>query len=480
MTYDRHNISSIENYAKKLEGKTFYDVLNEQNLDYETTQVIIEQFGNTRRKGGVGNFLEAIYFGYEVNSDSRADFHEVGLELKVTPYEVNKKNEYRAGERLVLGMIDYNNPIDTDLFSSHLWEKMQKILLIYYFRPKNITDKFSHRIDYTTIFTPNYHDLEIIKSDYEKITKKIASGKAHELSESDTLYLAACTKGATAASSFTSQYYNPDIKAKKRAFSLKQSYMHTVLNNLVYTSTTGAEKIIGHPNNLSKQTLEEFILNSLSKYYGYSDKDLCTLFHRPYNQSKAQWVELAYRMLGIKSNSADEFKKANIVVKSIRIEENGKNRESMSLPNFKFTDLLQENWDNSSLYKYFDETKFLFIIFKKKGDTYFFEKAKFWNMPMSDLNGDVYECWHLTKEIVTKGVNFTHTSNGISNNFPGLRDNPVLHVRPHASKSAYLLHDGTSIGNIHKDAYKLPDGQWMTRQCFWLNNSYILKQIHLH
>ena len=30
--------------------------------------------------------------------------------------------------------------------------------------------------------------------------------------------------------------------------------------------------------------------------------------------------DLAYRMLGIKSNRAEEFEKANIVVKAIRIE----------------------------------------------------------------------------------------------------------------------------------------------------------------
>ena len=35
-------------------------------------------------------------------------------------------------------------------------------------------------------------------------------------------------------------------------------------------------------------------------------------------------IDLAYRMLGIRSNQAEEFVKANVVVKAIRIEENGK------------------------------------------------------------------------------------------------------------------------------------------------------------
>ncbi len=477
MTYNRNSAKSIEEYAKRLVGKTFYEVLDEQDIDSETRNDIIETYGNPRRKGGLGNFLEEIYFNYKANSDSRADFYEVGIELKASPYEINSKKQYRAGERLVLSMIDYNNPVEFDLLTSHLWEKIQKILLVYYFRTKHITDKLDYRIDYTSLFSPEASDLEIIKADYQKIVDKIAAGKAHELSESDTLYLAASTKGATAASSFATQYYNSHEKAKKRAFSFKQSYMHTVLNNLINKSLEEAERIITDSTALQTNTLENFILEALSQYQGKSDRDLCELFDREYNNNKAQWVDLTYRMLGIKSNKAEEFTKANIVVKSIRIEENGSMNESMSFPSFNFKELISQEWEDSSVYKYFDETKFLFVVYRKQGDTYIFDKAKFWNMPVYDLDGDVYACWKSTCDIISNGVRFTHTNKGIENNLPGRKDNPIMHVRPHATKSAYKLHDGTCYGNLQRDAYELPDGQWMTRQCFWLNNSYIINRI---
>ena len=41
-------------------------------------------------------------------------------------------------------------------------------------------------------------DLLIIRQDYETIIKKIKRGEAHLLSEGDTMYLGACTKGASA------------------------------------------------------------------------------------------------------------------------------------------------------------------------------------------------------------------------------------------------------------------------------------------
>ena len=67
-----------------------------------------------------------------------------------------------------------------------------------------------YQIDYVKLFTPPIDDLKIIEEDYKTIIDKIAEGKAHELSESDTMYLGACTKGATAEKSTVPQYYNPD------------------------------------------------------------------------------------------------------------------------------------------------------------------------------------------------------------------------------------------------------------------------------
>lgn len=66
-----------------------------------------------------------------------------------------------------------------------------------------------------------------------------------------------------------------------------------------------------------------------------------------------------------------------------------------------------------------------------------------------------------------------------SNNLPDPGYNGIAHVRPHASQSAYRLEDGTEYGDISKDASILPDGRAMTKQSFWLNNTYIRAQLKL-
>lgn len=474
--YDKTSPQSILAYAKKLEGKTFQDI-KQSYLDYHN-QTENENVEDSNAKGQLGNFLEEYYFGYKPNSDQEADFKDAGIELKQTCVDLKKNGEYTAGERLSITNISYEEPVEIDFYKSHVWNKIRLILLIHYLRDKTIP-RMHNKILFANLFTPPECDLKIIIDDYNKINAKITAGLAHEISEGDTMYLGACTKGATAAKSLRPQYYGDHTPAKKRNFCFKRSYMDYILHTYVLKDAVPHELIIKDSSVLQNQTFEEVIISRLEKHIGQSDFRLCQYYDRIYNNNKAQWVDLTYRMLGIKGNHAEEFAKSNIVVKTIRLEENGSMRENMSFPPFQFMDLATQEWEDSELYNYFAETKFLFVIFKREGSHYALHKIKFWNMPMSDLEGDVRDGWLQVKNTILNGVEFTIKPNGtVSNNLLGQHDNRIIHVRPHATKSAYKLHNGFIKGNIERDANPLPDGQWMTTQSFWINNSYILDQIN--
>ncbi len=479
--YEVDNPSSIEAYAKKLVGKTFMQVIEMNRHDEKRGMEIIEAYGNRARKGGLGNLLEEEYFGYKANGKSEADFSEAGVELKATPYEKKKNGELKAGERLALGMISYEKPIEMDFYKSHMWEKSKLILLVYYYRNKQLLNNLLYSIDYVKLFTPPQEDLIIIMQDYKIIAEKIRSGRAHELSESDTMYLGACTKGATAEKSTVPQFYAPSIPARKRAFCYKVSYMTYVLNHYIVSDRVLYEPIVKDANALKNQTFEEYISGMIQQYVGKSDKELCVLFEREYNNNKAQWIDLAYRMLGVKSSKAEEFEKANIVIKAIRLEEDGEMRESMSFPPFQFKKLVRENFDDSELYTYFDETRLFFVVWQRCGGEYVLKGCQLWNMPNSDLNEIVREGWENIRNIIASGVEFTKKKikNGvvIQNNLPGKQDNRIIHIRPHAQKSAYKFKDGEIIGNVERDANELPNGEYMTTQSFWINNNYILEQL---
>ena len=472
--YDRNSPGSILAYAKHLEGKTFLDVLK-MYCEHEGIPLDSGQYKNTAAKGQLGNFLEKYYFGYDPNGNQEADFKESGVELKQTCIDVKKDGSFTAGERLSVTNISYNDPVEPDFNKSHVWEKIRRMLLVHYIRDRSI-DRMQYEIRFVNLFTPPKEDLDIIIQDYKKIIDKLREGKAHEISESDTLYLGACTKGATAEKSTKPQYYGDHTPARKRNFCLKRQYMDYVLHQYVLNDAVPYERVI--TENLGEKSFEDIILEKIQKHVGESDRRLCVLYDREYNNNKAQWVDLTYRMLGIKGNHAEEFEKANIVVKAIRLEENGKMRESMSFPPFRFCDLVRQEWEESDIYEYFSATKFLFVVFKKKGTEYVLHGAKFWNMPTSDLDGDVREGWENVKRTIAHGVKFTINPSGtVSNNLPDKKDNRVIHVRPHAQKAAYDLRDGFVRGNVERDANPLPDGRWMTTQSFWINNDYVLQQL---
>lgn len=487
--YDSSSETSIEGYAHKLIGRSFREILNSATCfgSCRSIQEAVDEYGKKQFKGGLGNLVEKYYFGYEPNSNPWPDFPEAGVELKVTPFEVKRNGDYKAGERLVITMIEFDRPIESNFYESHLWNKCKRILLIYYHRDKLLKEQGSnldYRIRFVKLFTPTKADQEIIRNDYKIIVDKIKAGLAHELSESDTMYLGACTKGATAASSLVRQFYGNGILAKRRAFCYKSSYMTFVLNHYVVPKARTSQSdldslIIKNPKQLEHETFENYIRDQINQYVGKTDFELCQVFDREYNNNKAQWIELAYRMLGIKSNRAEEFVKANIVVKAIRLNEKGKMKENSPLPAIHFKDILKEQWENSDLYNYFESTKFFFVVFKKCADKYILEGCQLWNMPYHDLEDTVHSEWQKVQDAVRDGIKFKvkQTKGGIvfENNLPKKSENIITHIRPHAQKRYYEFTDGRKFGNgSYADADQLPDGTWMPRQSFWLNNNYLL------
>lgn len=480
--YDSTDKYSIYKYAQHLKGKTFNDVYDEDELlliDSPAENEIYKQsYENRQRKGGLGEIIEERYFHYETNNDTRPDFPEANLELKVTPYKVNKNQTLSAKERLIISMISYFNIVDTNLYNSNAWEKLENMLLIYYKWDSNVKDRLDYIIDYIYLYTPNKEDLKIIENDFEIIRNKVKAGKAHELSEGDTMYLGAATKSSDSKKRTPQPFSKED--AKPRAFSLKGSYMTYLLRNYITKEAEKEDKIIKDDE---IKDFEKYVISKIDKHIGRKDTDLFNeYFGEKDITSKNKHSRLAYEMLGVRTKNAEEFDKANIIVRSIRVEENNKIKESISFPNFIIKELVKEDWEDSEIYHFFSEVKFLFIIYRKRDANYYLSESKFWNMPVEDIDTILKAEWTRAQNTFIEGVELMpkETKGGVevNNNLPEKSNTDILHVRTHANKSAYRI-AGVKYGNgeLGSDTDELPNGDLMTKQCFWLNNDYVLKQI---
>lgn len=447
--YTKEEVVSI---AKSVIGKTFGELNS-----YEAK---MEEYN----KGSYGHILEEDVYEFNANSNKKADFEEAGIELKVTPYKKNKNGTLSAKERLVITIINYLEDYKDEFYDSHLYDKSKCMQIIWYLYEEG-KKKCDFKITHELLYSYPKEDLPVIIRDYNYIIQKIREGKAHELSEADTMYLGACTKGVNADSLRVQPF--SDIKAKQRAFCLKTSYMTQLVRD--YIGKENPEKIYAY--SIDNKTFEDVIVDKLKKYHGKSQTELCQMFEL---DSKAKNLNelLLSKMLGIKGKVAktSEFLKANIVPKTIRVEEDGNIVESMSFPTFEFDKIISETWEESELYNTFLSTKFMFTIFNKKNGEYYFDKIMFWNMPYSILENDVKSVWERTVEVVSKGNIVKEVVNGKRfTNFPGMAENKYCHVRPH--------------GQNANDTYPLPVRDKLTgvneytKHCFWLNNKYIKEVI---
>ncbi|MEC5158373.1 Sau3AI family type II restriction endonuclease [Chryseobacterium sp. MP_3.2] len=463
LSYNPNNKNSVIEYAKKLKGKSLREICDLDILEHSYSG-----------KGNFGQVLEKYYFGYEPNSIADADFAEIGMELKSSPLKQLKNREYRAKERLVLNIINYFNVVKQDFENSDFIKKNASILLIFYLYKAgyNILD---FKIKLVDEWNFSLTDLEIIKQDWETITKKIAEGKAHELSEGDTFYLGACTKGANSFSVRKQPFSK--IPAKQRAYSFKQGYVNHIIATIASEPTEIYGKLIPSAGIAKKKTIEEVVISKFVPFYGKTENEILAILNFDLNKkAKSFYANLTKAILGISiDKEIEEFEKAEIIVKTVRLKENDLPKEDISFSNFKYEELVNEEWDDSE-FKDILEHKFLFVFFQFENEKLVLRKVKFWNMPYLDLL-EVEKVWLRTQQIVANGeivkeIKINKNGEHIRfTNFPNKKFNSISHVRPHAKDSA--------------DTYPLPQKDLITNElhytkhCFWLNNNYVRDEIYL-
>lgn len=448
----------IKILAQSAIGKTFGELqdMNVKTIKSDEYDEEEEKFN----KAFFGHIFENDVYKYGSNSISAPDFEDAGIELKVTPYKRNKDNTLSAKERLVLNIINYMEEYKNDFYNSHFWYKNNRIQIIWYLYEQGINKK-DLKVTHEKLFTFPEEDLKVVIEDWNTIIKKIKDGKAHEISEADTMYLGACTKGAN-SQSLRQQPFSP-IKAMQRAFCLKTSYMTQLVRKYI-GNYEDVEQIIGNRD----ITFNEFIDNVINRYKGMTQKQLMEVFNIE-SSAKNLNAMLISRMFGVKGNlsETDEFLKANIVPRTIRVEENGRIKESMPFPAFKFTDIVNQEWETSDLREELESTKYMFFVFKMVNGEYVFKGIKLWNIPELTLQNEVKNMWDKTIEVIKSGniVKEIDNNGNRTTNFPGMAENKVCHVRPHARDS--------------KDTFELPVRDKLTgvteytKHCFWLNNKYL-------
>lgn len=468
LPYDPADKQSILKYASGLKEQSLRTALDLTDDDLKSL--------NTG-KGGFGTMVEELYFKYKPNSDAQADFPEAGVELKTTPLKPVEKGLV-SKERLVFNIINYMEEHKQRFQTGSFWKKNKELLLLFYLHEK---DKLP--IDYLfkiiRLWRFPAKDLKIIIDDWNTIVAKIRAGKAHELSEGDTLYLGACTKGANSYS-MRQQPFSKE-PAMQRAFSLKSKYLNFIIEQsfaniedtideaeydylLSETNMLREEYEAYKKLNLKEtepvvksihdykegQSFEGLVIEKFDTFLGFSEDDLIAHFQLNISpKAKNRYQVFANRIMGVKGKYVEEFEKADVLMKTVVLENNGNLKESMSFQQIRYKEIIFEDWLES--YWYATLTKrFFFIVFQKDAQGVpCLRNVMFWTMPPADLA--VAESFWLDTQAKVICEQF--------DSFIKISDGMICHVRPKARNAADLME--TISGRMEK------------KKAYWLNGSYI-------
>ncbi len=413
---------------EKIKGKKLGEIDTSHILD------------NPKNKGGAGQVIQK-YLGKDPDSDPNADFPEANLELKVTgllEYQSKKKGAFHAKERLVLTKINYMEDYDKTFEESHLVNKCNDLLITCY---QYLTARQGDNVDYKSfpiidsfIMELSEKDEDILRHDYDIILSKIREGKAHTISESDTTYLQACTKSANNKVR-TNQPFSNEV-AKPRAFCLKSTFFTSIIRNYIFDMNFNS--IIDDINKFKETNLEDLVISKFKPYFGKTEDELGYELNIQTN-AKNRFAAYANRIFKIKNlEEADEFQKANISIKTIRIKKTGSIKEKLSFPQIDFIKLANTKWEDSEIRQYFCEVKFLFLIFKETNKGYVFDNAFFYSFTDDLVDDFIGYTYNKAKDTLNSGNVVSKISKNKDgkikylNNFVGMKENPISHIRPHA------------------------------------------------
>lgn len=469
LPYNPNDLRSILEYTKKLEGNTLRK-LTKGNLD-----------SAKKNKGGIGQLTEELYFFLKNNSSPEPDFVNLALELKtggLNPTSSRDRHEnisgkWKAKEALSLSSINYNNIVQEEFLLSSFIKKNKNILLIFHkyekLHPLDLEIKLTGIFSYESL---SEVDKQIIKQDWELMKSKTLDGKAHEFSRGDFEYLELATSGTS--SSFTTQPCS-DVKTRTRKYSFKAGFMHSVIAKL------GSEKpaqISLFRKKENRIILSEKISNKFKPYVGMDVDLIASSLGVIIEDCKQAFSILSKRLVKAIFDVPDnlnveqyieEFSKAEIAIKTIRISKNNLPKEHVSFPAFKYENIIQQSWDDSD-FKNHIEKKFIFIFFKESDESFVLDKAVYWNMSSEHIS-EAQKVWEETKQLIEEGRIVKEIKNGRRYSyFPDSKSNLVSHVRPHAKNA--------------QDTYKLPVNDIhtglndYTKHCFWLNREYVKDYIY--
>ena len=236
--------------------------------------------------------------------------------------------------------------------------------------------------------------------------------------------------------------------------------MRIIFRNHVLRLPPTTESVLSKNKALSAAPkFEEFVTSRFASFMGKTASQIANeLRVRTAITAKNFHADVTKAILNVSpEKEIEEFEKAEVLCRTIRIKPSGLPKEDVSFPNFDYFNLLNQEWETSD-FRLILVRRFFFVIYKSvtSDDEPTLHKTAFWTMPAEDREVEARWVWEETRKRIRE-----HRANHL----PKKSENRVSHVRPH--------------GRNKRDTLQVPGGGRETKKCFWINASYLRTQLRL-
>ena len=406
-----------------------------------------------RGKGEVGLALEH-YFGIPPNSRAEADFSGAGIDIKVVPV-VSIANGWKIKECTVISMINYPTLVDENWEKASVRKKLSILFVFVQYLPDRPKEEFA--IKRVFLWHPSDVEEAFIRRDWEKVRGKVVAGRAHELSEGDGAIMGPCTKGADSRPRSPQPVTTFATHAKSRAFALKPKFTKTLFDRAGGASSE--ESLIANLGLEQPDLLEETVLERLRNLSGRTVGDVARDLDLPLSGGKGFAGGVIRVAAGARSarSRLEEFEKLGLTLKTVRVNRLGEPNEAMSFPAFRYKELADEEWEDSTFLSQIEGGLMLVpMVGQTKSTTVeacVIASPVLWR-PASQELAIASEEWAMYRDLIRDGQ---------ANRLPGGAETRIIHVRPHA-RDASDTDSAPGVGNLPKKS-------------FWLNRGFVASLI---
>ena len=382
------------------------ECLNKTLGEVDSQNVFDRTIKHPKITGIAGDVIEQSVLRYPADTRQEPDLNIDGVEteLKTTGMR-RKRNHYDAKEPMSITAVSPDTIVNETFFDSNFWHKLEHMLFVYYLYDSPTPVKAAQYADFP-IKGYQFHEFdeeeqEILKNDWE-IVRDFIRQLQEEYEDYEDEY-------PRISHELRPKLMFIDTAPKwpnRPRFRLKRAVVSSIIQEHFGETM---EQLPGKYTSISE--IDKTCHELTEKYRGKTIKELVDLLDINAKRiNKAIGEQIIVKMFGGKSKkmqSIELFKKTGIIGKTLTLTERGFRKEDMKLFTIDFDEFEDENikFEDSQIYNYFANNRFLCIIFQKPYlDAELIENKflgfKMVNFDEEFIENDVQKTWERIKDLI--------------------------------------------------------------------------------